>query len=237
MERAVQRFRAVEAEKGLADRIYRQAVEAIDETENLSSVRQVVARYLEKLRQIPSNSESMPLRVGIVGEIYAVMEPFANMNLEVELGKLGVEVRRTRTTFFSEWARFGSFNVLDKEKKKLRKFALPYLKRDVGGYGLESLAEKVRLSNRGYDGIVHLTPFTCMPEAIAQNIMPSTTETIPVLTVLCDEQMAKAGLLTRLEAFVDLLKWRRKKLAAMIADKSGDSMTYRKTGLVTENSW
>ena len=141
------------------------------------------------------------------------MEPFVNMNLEVELGKLGVEVRRTRTTFFSEWARLGAFNVLSEEKKRLRKFAEPYLKRDVGGHGLESLAEKIRLSRLDFDGIVHLAPFTCMPEGVASNIMHSTAESIPVLTILCDEQLAKAGLLTRLEAFVDLLRWRRKRLA------------------------
>jgi len=61
-----------------------------------------------------------------------------------------------------------------------------------------------------YDGLVHLAPFTCMPEIIAQNIMPKTKEDIPVLTILCDEQLAKPGMLTRLEAFVDLLERRRR---------------------------
>jgi predicted nucleotide-binding protein (sugar kinase/HSP70/actin superfamily) len=58
--------------------------------------------------------------------------------------------------------------------------------------------------------MVHLAPFTCMPEIIAQNIMPSTREKIPVLTILCDEQIAKPGILTRLEAFVDLLERKRR---------------------------
>jgi len=117
-------------------------------------------------------------------------------------------------TFFEELARLGSFDVLNKEKKRLKKFALPYLRRDVGAHGLESIAEKVCLSREGYDGVVHLAPFTCMPEAVAANIMPSTKEDIPVLTILCDEEMAKTGFLTRLEAFVDLLKWRRRKLGS-----------------------
>ena len=90
----------------------------------------------------------------------------------------------------------------------MRRFAEPYLKHDVGGHGLESVGEKVRRSEE-YDGIVHLAPFTCMPEAIAQNIMLSTREDMPVLTILCDEQMGRGGLLTRVEAFVDLLRWRR----------------------------
>ncbi len=197
-------------EKGAADRVFDQAIRAIEEAPDIISVKEVVAEYSEKLNQIPINSQITPLKVGIVGEIYIVMEPFVNMNLEKELGKLGVEVRRTKSTAASEWARLGSFNVLNEEKKRLKKFAFPYLKRDISGHGLESLAEKVRLSREGYDGIIHLMPFTCMPEAVAANIMPSTKENIPVLTILCDEQMAKAGFLTRLEAFVDLLKWRRR---------------------------
>jgi len=50
-----------------------------------------------------------------------------------------------------------------------------------------------------------------MPEIVAQNVMPSTREDIPVLAVTCDEQQGKQGLLTRLEAFVDLLEFRRRK--------------------------
>jgi predicted nucleotide-binding protein (sugar kinase/HSP70/actin superfamily) len=50
-----------------------------------------------------------------------------------------------------------------------------------------------------------------MPEIVAQNIMASTKENIPVLTIFCDEQMGKSGMITRVEAFVDLLKRRRQK--------------------------
>lgn len=67
------------------------------------------------------------------------------------------------------------------------------------------VGEKVRRAG-DYDGIIHLAPLTCMPEVIAQNIMPFTKENIPVLTIVCDELMGKAGVLTRVEAFVDLLK-------------------------------
>ncbi|HSW56773.1 MAG TPA: acyl-CoA dehydratase activase-related protein [Dehalococcoidales bacterium] len=212
IERKAQQVRPLEMEKGTADNVYRQAVKAIDDAQETKLVTHILTRYMKEMDQIAINPKIIPLKVGVVGEIYAVMEPFVNMNLEVELGKLGVEVRRTKSTFFSEWVRHGAFNVLNEEKKKLKKYAQPYLRRDVGGHGFESLAEKVRLSTEGYDGIIHLAPFTCMPEAIASNIMRATTEDIPVLTILCDEQMAKAGILTRLEAFVDLIEWRRKKL-------------------------
>jgi len=147
--------------------------------------------------------------VGITGEFYVLLEPFSNFDVESELGKLGVEVRRT--TFISEWTKFSLFlNPLGiNEKDRIHRAALPYLKRDIGGDGWESVGEKV-LHAKEYDGIIHLAPFTCMPEIIAQNIMPKTKENIPVLTILCDEQMTKTGILTRLEAFVDLLERKRR---------------------------
>ena len=61
-----------------------------------------------------------------------------------------------------------------------------------------------------------------MPEIISQNIFPSMREDceIPILTLIMDEQTGKAGYLTRLEAFVDLMRRKkRKKIAEKQAKK------------------
>ncbi|MDP2730239.1 MAG: acyl-CoA dehydratase activase-related protein [Dehalococcoidales bacterium] len=218
IERLVQKARPVELEKGTANQLYAQAIKAIDQAEDYRALKKVQADYSEQLNRITNdplvqplgvNSRAEPLVVGIIGEFYVVLEPFSNFDIESELGKLGVEVRRT--TFISEWTKFSLFlNPLGiNEKAKLHQAALPYLKRDIGGEGWESVGEKVLHAN-GYDGLIHLAPFTCIPEIVAQNIMPHTREDIPVLTILCDEHSSKTGILTRLEAFVDLLKRRRR---------------------------
>jgi len=208
IERAVQKVRPVEQVKGTANQLFSKAVKAIDRAEDYKNLKKAEIDYIDQLNRITKDSQVQPLIVGITGEFYVVLEPFANFDVESELGKLGVEVRRT--TFVSEWTKFSLFlNPLGiSEKDRIHKAAMPYLKRDVGGDGWESVGEKV-LHAKEYDGLVHLAPFTCMPEIVAQNIMPSTGGDIPVLTILCDEQMTKTGMLTRLEAFVDLLKRRR----------------------------
>ena len=205
IERVVQKVRPVEQVRGAANRLFAEAIKAIDQTDDYNTLRRVQKDYVERLNQITKDSRPQPLIVGITGEFYVLLEPFSNLDVESELGKLGVEVRRK--TFISEWTKFSLFlNPLGmNEKDRIHKAALPYLKRDVGGDGWESVGEKV-LHAKEYDGIIHLAPFTCMPEIVAQNIMSSTKEDIPVLTILCDEQMAKSGMLTRLEAFVDLLQ-------------------------------
>jgi predicted nucleotide-binding protein (sugar kinase/HSP70/actin superfamily) len=210
LERKIVKVRPVAQDKSQAERVYRDAIDAIEQATGHLSLGRALHTYLQKLDQLPKDPSIVPLKVGIVGEMYVVLEPFCNLNLEVELGKLGVEVIRTKATYLSEWTSIKSYmGVLNSEKRRMAKYAYPYLRRDVGGHGLESVAEKVRLAREGYDGVVHLTPFTCMPETIAQNIMPATKENIPVLTLICDEQATKTGMLTRLEAFVDLLERRR----------------------------
>ncbi len=58
-----------------------------------------------------------------------------------------------------------------------------------------------------------------MPEIMSQNIFPKMREDVdlPILSLIMDEQTGKAGYLTRLEAFVDLM--RRKKMRSKIKAK------------------
>ena len=209
LERVVQKIRAVELVKGTANQLFTSAIEAIDAAADSNTVKRVQADYIDQLNRVATDPQAQPLIVGVIGEFYVLLEPFSNLDVESELGKLGVEVRRT--IFTSEWLKFSLFlNPLGiNEKERLHKAALPYLKRDIGGDGWESIGEKV-LHAKEYDGIIHLAPFTCMTEVVAQNIMPTTREQIPVLTFICDEQITKTGMLTRLEAFVDLLQRKRR---------------------------
>jgi len=209
IEQVVQKVRAVELVKGTANQLYTKAVSAIDQTDDYNTLKRVEADYTGQLNQVTKDDQAQPLIVGIAGELYVVLEPFSNYDVESELGKLGVEVRRR--LFLSGWTKFSLFlNPLGiNETERIHQAALPYLKRDVGGDGWESVGEKV-LHAKEYDGLIHLAPFTCMPEIVAQNIMLKTRENIPVLTIICDEQISKTGMLTRLEAFVDLLERKRR---------------------------
>jgi len=209
IERVVQKVRAIELVKGTANKLYAKAVKAIDDADDYNTLKKVQVNYINQLNQVPRDDKAKPLVVGITGEFYVLLEPFSNFDVESELGKLGVEVRRR--LFLSDWTKFSLFlNPLGlNETARIHKAARPYLKRDIGGDGWESIGEKV-LHAKEYDGLIHLAPFTCMPETVAQNIMPSTKENLPVLTILCDEQITKTGMLTRLEAFVDLLERKRR---------------------------
>lgn len=208
IEKLVQKIRAREIEKGTATRIFREAIRDIERASDFSSLRKTVKEYKERLLSVPQNKDLDPLKVGLIGEFYILLEPFSNMDIEIELGKLGVEVRRS--IYISHWTKFSLFLALLKldEKARLHRAAMPYLSRDVGGDGWETVGHKVLDVGR-YDGLIHVAPFTCMPEIVACNILPSIKTDIPLITLIFDEQMGKAGMMTRIEAFVDLLKKRR----------------------------
>jgi len=148
------------------------------------------------------------LRVGIVGELFVVLESFVNFEIERRLGEMGVFVRRPVS--LSAWLhhKMTTGSLSDKDDRETAKeFAKDYLAYDAGGESLVSVGQSVRLAREGYNGMVHFMPFTCMPEIVAQNILTrvSEEENIPILTLIFDEHTAEAGIVTRLEAFVDLI--------------------------------
>jgi len=214
LERVVHKIRAVERDKGEATRIYREGIKAIDNAPDYRALGQAKREYPQKLMSLPTITSPAPLKVGITGEFFVVIDPFTNMDIEIELGKLGVEVRRHISA--GEWVRLNPFIYALglREKDKSHKAAMPYLSHHVGGDGWQSVGERI-LHARDWDGIVHLEPFGCLPEIMARNIMPSIKEGPPVLNIIYDEHTGKAGMITRLEAFVDMLHRKKRRQEAV----------------------
>ena len=126
---------------------------------------------------------------------------------------MGVQTRRTLTvsSFVKDAIIPKAFKKGETHLERAYRMARPYLMRDIGGDALESVSDVAYANERGVDGIIHVSPFTCMPEIMSQNIFPTMRENceIPILTLIMDEQTGRAGYITRLEAFVDLMKRRK----------------------------
>ena len=211
LEQLVYKIRAIERDKGNTTRIYRDSIKAIDDAGDYQAIKQAKQEHLQKLMSLPTVSSPDTLKIGVTGELFLVIDPFAVMDIEIELGKLGAEVRYLQSVW--ELVNLNPFLIAFglREKDKSHKAAMPYLSCHVGGDGWQSVGEKV-LHARDLDGLVHIEPFGCLPEIMARNIMPSTKEKLPVLNLIFDEHTARTGVVNRLEAFVDMLhrKKRRK---------------------------
>jgi predicted nucleotide-binding protein (sugar kinase/HSP70/actin superfamily) len=184
---------------------------AVAEAPTIDEVHRLHDAAVVELDSLPIDRPENPLRVGIVGELYVLMEPFSNMQVEKELAKRGVEIHRFITVSELIDHAVGGQANLDARVAA----AAPYLTYHVGADGTDSVAKTLELMNDGFDGIVHLKPFGCMPEVTAMSALQriSRDHTFPILFMSYDAQTSETGVLTRIEAFCDMLSMRRKERA------------------------
>lgn len=165
----------------------------------------------EKLLKVDTKRNINPLKIGIIGEIYTIIEPFVNLEVERKLGELGVLVDKSLTP--TKWLEHHVLSYPFGSKYENRKFQLarPYLKDMVGGHGRETIGSAIYYKELGYDGAIQILPLNCMPEIVAKSILSSVKSDFdfPIMTLVVDEMTGEAGFSTRLEAFVDLLQKRR----------------------------
>lgn len=211
LECRFQKLRPRCAEQMEAEAIYRKALSDIDQALDRSQLREALLLMEEDISKLDVDWGKPVVRIGLVGEIYTVLEPFVNLDLERHLGRLGAEV--TRSIYLSQWVNDHLFMgwLPIKSTKELAVLARPYVNYWVGGHGRETVGAAVYFSRLGYDGVIQVGPLTCMPEIVAQSILPTVSfqEDIPSLTIYFDEHSGEAGLLTRLEAFLDLIRRRQ----------------------------
>lgn len=211
VERKVFYLRPRERQPGSADRLGKEAMEALDRAGNDAELTEAMKHFDEKVASLEIDNSFQPLRVGVVGEIYVMVESVINQDLFKRLGGMGVEVHPPM--LLDEYVR--THILRNRQALRLNSavtsLAAPFIGRSVGGHGVKSVGYTIKMGQAGFDGMVHVFPFTCMPEVIAKNILPqvSNTAEIPVLSMAFDEQTGVAGTVTRLEAFTDLLWYRR----------------------------
>lgn len=212
LEQQLLRTRPLEEEIGAGDTVFEKAVKEIENAKSRREIKTIEKAAARKIIQTGSKGKTPRLKIGIVGEIYTVLEPMANLDIEKKIGAMGVEVNRK--IFISRWINDNLFQgLLPLPGHHPERTAPPFLNHFVGGHGWESVGDTVSFAREGCDGVIQLAPLTCMPEIVAHSVMPSVQKEtgIPVMTLYLDEHTGEAGLKTRLEAFTDMLYWQKKR--------------------------
>jgi predicted nucleotide-binding protein (sugar kinase/HSP70/actin superfamily) len=134
----------------------------------------------------PSNEGG--LTVAVVGHPYNLYDPFINHNLLSRLERLGVDPLTPE--------RLGLWPTTD------------YWTFEYELVGAARLA----LEQGDMAGCISVVAFGCGADAVMlEEVQKLTTKAgIPLMNLTLDEHSAEAGLVTRIEAFVDMLKWREK---------------------------
>jgi len=211
LEKKALRVRPRENIKGETSQILKKGLSLIDNTNSIEEIEKIKQKIFRDYNKIIRGNENKDvIKVKLVGEFYVALEPFVNHHIEEKLGYLGVEVERAVS--IKPWiTSVFNLNFLKgkhKQENPIEKAAGPYLPLSVGGEGQSTVGNIVLASEKGVDGAIQVVPFTCMPEIVAEIINKKVSDDLnfPVLTLIYDEQTGEEGLVTRLEAFIDLLK-------------------------------
>lgn len=137
------------------------------------------------------------LNLAIIGYPYVIYDSFVNVGLFDSLTKMGIKPWTVEMV---------PPDRLDAQGKDLPKNLFWFFSnRAIRGTLYYLKEHKV-------DGIIHVTAFGCGPDAMVDKLMELEAKShgrTPFLTLSLDEHTGEAGVLTRIEAFVDMLRLRR----------------------------
>ncbi|MFZ5641482.1 MAG: acyl-CoA dehydratase activase-related protein [Bacillota bacterium] len=174
---------------------------------------QVHRRYLDLLTRQKTPEEALALLEGVTSPVkpegntdlkfailgfpYTIYDRFVNVDLLERLRRLGVQVFTTEMV--------PSRELLQQAKKMPKNLFWNFSNQVIR-------AALYYLDHKPVDGIIHITAFGCGPDAMADKIIELEARQrgkVPFLSITIDEHTGEAGLITRLEAFVDMLRFRR----------------------------
>tara|TARA_Y100000310_G_C20683739_1_gene817652 strand:+ start:840 stop:1754 length:915 start_codon:yes stop_codon:yes gene_type:complete len=150
------------------------------------------------------------INIGVVGEIFTVLEPAINLDLINRLKKKNVKVHTFVSIIHLIKERFGLDLIFpDKNTKKARSFIDGI---HVGGHAIPNIKATLHFSENNIDGVIHIMPLTCMPESTIEPILNKICydNSIPLLRLNVDETNSELNFETRIETFVELLKRKKR---------------------------
>jgi predicted nucleotide-binding protein (sugar kinase/HSP70/actin superfamily) len=137
------------------------------------------------------------VRIAVLSHAYNLNDPFISMNLVAKLRQFGAQVVTAEMV---------------RPQDILRGAAC--LEKDIfWTFSKELMGAAFHLLDEGnIDGLVLVASFGCGPDSLTCELVERVYKRdgkIPVMLLTLDEHTGEAGVVTRLEAFCDMLHWRR----------------------------
>ncbi len=214
-----------EVTKGDFDAAHKRFLNDLRKAKGLGDARRAYKRAMAEMKAIPIDKPEHPLRVGIVGEYFTIMDPFSNHEIEKKLAQMGTEVHRWMNLsnsvlitpdkgFFKKLKRYLHYDIFKFPggiwAEFHRKSGEKYMKFDTGSTSAATIALAEHYAKQGFDGIVHIKSFGCTPEMDCIPMLHNISEDyhVPTLFMSYDTQTSDTGIETRLEAFFDMVAMR-----------------------------
>ena len=194
-----------EIKKGSFENLKKEMLVKFSKVRNYHELKVLYRNYLNRFKSIKVYKKDDRLKIGIIGELYTVMEPFSNYFLEKQLALNNIEIKRFTNVDY----------LFFKKRRRMKKYLKnsKYVKYMCGADASDNVANTEYLCMHGYDGIIHIKSSFCTPEIGAMPIINKVAEEygIPVIFFSFDALSSEVGIKTRLEAFYDMLEMRKSK--------------------------
>lgn len=194
-----------EVEKNSFVNLKKKMLESFSKVKNLRELNKQYKDYMSAFKKIQIHMPSNPIKIAVIGELYTVMEPFANYYLEYELASKSIQVLRFTNV---DYLLFKKSNAIKRMLKKNED-----IKYKMGADASDNICRTRMLCENGIDGIIHIKSSFCTPEISAMPIINKICKEnkVPVIFFSFDANTSEVGIKTRLEAFYDMLEMRRLK--------------------------
>lgn len=192
-----------EKEENSFKKEYKKMLKSFSEAKSYFDLRKKYKKHYKKIKNIEVIKNN-PLKVGIIGELYTVMEPFSNYFIENTLATYNIEVKRFTNVHY----------LLFEKSHKIKKYlknTKEYIKYKMGADASDNIARTKYLCENKYDGIIHIKSSFCTPEIGAMPIINKICKEydVPVIFFSFDANTSEVGIKTRLEAFKDMIEMRK----------------------------
>ncbi len=152
---------------------------------------------IEKDRPYVAPQEGDELELRVIGRSYLLFDPFISLEILGRLRKMGCRILTHESV---------DHQTLDRELGSYKRPPYWTLGREIlGAAGYFMRQEEV-------DGVFFVLPFQCGPASMLETLVEAVAARhprMPYTSIVLDEHTGEAGLMTRLEAFLDMI--RRKK--------------------------
>ncbi len=143
---------------------------------------------------IEVNSKANELTFGLVGYPYEIYDKYVSVDVIEKLRSLNVRIFTVDMVPDS---------VYQSTHESITKELFWYFSDRAIKAGMYFL------NNSHFDGVIHVTAFSCGPDFMVNKLLELEAKKLnktPFTTLMIDEQTGDAGISTRLEAFVDMVK-------------------------------
>ena len=149
-------------------------------------------------KNLVKEESNYDLKIAVIAHPYDIMDEYISMGIIEKLKNMGAQVY--------------TMEMLQKDlilegASMLSKEMFWNYERDILGAGLYFLKQK------NVDGVIMVSAFGCGPNSMTEELLErifKREKEVPFMLITIDEHSGEAGIMTRLEAFTDILRFNKK---------------------------